>query len=295
VLDEYNVAPSVDGGDVTLTDAAPDHMFDSDVEALLKAKIIDGTLPMPTDQSIYFLYVPGTTQVEFTAQEGGGSSCSEFLGYHSSFAGPFGPNGASMQVVYAVGDDCGGGQDDLTDTASHEIAEAVTDPHPTTKPAYTFFGQNAWTLAGGEVGDMCSMVGGVTEAGYYMTRVWSNVNAKAGNQPCQPVPPETMYPFFDAGVVKDELDASPGQTVTTEVDCYSFGELPNDMTVTVRANSKTVLTPTLDQSTCKNGDKLMLSFEVATTATKGTSYHYTVSASVDDNNQHIWRGEINVH
>lgn len=288
---EYGVGKATSGDHVKIAQDLPTSMTDVDVEQWLQDRINDQTLPAPTDQMIYALYIPAATTISFS--DGSGTSCAGFLGYHSSIN--MAVNNLTMPIAYAVINRCGG-IDSVTETASHEFTEACTDPHPFTGPGYTFFKDNAWTVAGGEDGDMCSMVSGVTEAGWSLTRVWSNKNAKAGDQPCMPLPAQAKdYPYFNAGVVHDTLTAHPGDTVKTEVDCYSFGKLPNDITVDVQPYSPTILKPTLSAKTCKNGDKLTLTFNVAKTAKKGTDYHYDVQTNINANTGHIWRGMVSVN
>jgi hypothetical protein len=289
---EYGVGPATSGGHVVIPDPPPAQMSDADVEAFLQAKITDGTLPAPTDQTIYVLYYPPSTVISLGG--GGGDSCGAYLGYHSGISADVG-GGHLVPTAYAVVARCGG-LDTVTETASHELTEAATDPHPNAQIGYSFIGENAWTLAGGENADMCSMVSGVTEGGYSLTRVWSNRNAKLGDQPCLPLPdPTSPIPYFNAGIVHDVVTAHPGDTVTVEVDCYSFGPLPNAMTLEPHANSPQNIGLTFDDTTCENGDKRTLTIQVASTAKKGTSYHYTLLASIDSSTSHLWRGMVRVY
>jgi hypothetical protein len=288
---DYGVGPATGGGHVPLTEAAPTTISDDEIQTWLDGKIQDGTMPAPTDQTIYALYYPSSTTVTIPQQEGGGSSCSSFLGYHNSYTTTF--MGQSIPIAYAVINRCGG-QDTVTETASHEFAEAATDPHPLQGGlAYMILSDNPWTVAGGEVGDMCSQVGGVTEQGYSLTRVWSNSAALKGDQPCVPNPDPSM-PFFDAGLEHDTLSASPGQTVTTKVDCYSFGPLPNAMTLQAQPYSPQTITITFDKPTCVNGDVVTMSVAVGPNAMHATDYHYDILAQLDPMTAHVWRGMVQV-
>jgi hypothetical protein len=289
---EYGINPAKGAGHVTSADPLPDAMSADELEAWLGAKITDGTLPTPNDQTIYALYVPATTIISFSPQEGGGQSCNAFLGYHSAIWTTV--NNQSLQVQYAVINRCGD-FNSVTETASHEFTEAATDPHPLTNPAYVFLNDNAWTIAGGEDGDLCSMVSSVTENGYSLTRVWSNKNAKAGDQPCIPAPQNAQnLPYFNAGIVKDTTTAHAGDKLQLEVDCYSFGPLPNEFALKPQANSKSILKFTMSQPKCKNGDKVTMTIDVSPNAKKGTSYHYSLSTELDANTGHIWRGMVTI-
>ena len=255
VHDSYGVGAATSGGNVSIAETPPTMMTDAEVEIWLQDHITDGTLPAPTDQTIYALYFPITTTVSFDPNQGGGSLC-------------------------------------------HELTEAATDPHPINgTPAYVFLKNSPWTTLGGENGDMCAGVSGVVENGWSLTRVWNNPNAAEGNQPCVPVPEPVsgaVLPYFNAAIVHDTLKANPGDTVSTEVDCYSFGPLANDLTLIGQAFSKKTLQFSFDKDTCTNGDKVTMSITVAATAKHGTDYHYSLLAQLDANNAHAWRAMVHV-
>jgi hypothetical protein len=295
VHDSYGVGPATSGGNVTIADPPPATMTANELETWIQDRITDGTLPAPTDQTIYALYFQSTTTVTFDPNQGGGSLCQEFLGYHSSINAST-PTGL-IPAAYAVIGQCGD-IDNVTETASHEFTEAATDPHPIAgQPAYVYVKPSPWTTLGGEDGDMCAGVSGVVENGWSLTRVWNNPNAAEGNQPCVPVPDPVMgaaLPYFNAGIVTETLKANPGDTVSTEVDCYSFGPLPADMTLVAQAFGKKTLQFSFDKDTCKNGDKVTLSVTVAATAKHATDYHYSLLAQLDANTAHAWRGMVHV-
>jgi hypothetical protein len=93
------------------------------------------------------------------------------------------------------------GIDAITGPASHEFAEAATDPFPSTNPAFAtvdaphFYWSRA--LGGGEVGDMCAQEDGNfvkwPDLPYVVQRIWSNKSAKAGTDPCLPLPQGNIY------------------------------------------------------------------------------------------------------
>ena len=179
----------------------------------------------------------------------------------------------------------------MTSTASHEITEASTDPHPDFAPAYVIIDSHSpWTSLGGENADLCETVGGTTEAGWALTRAWSNANAKKGEQPCVPVP-EGPIPFFDAGITKERVKVKPGESVTVNIECYSFGPLPNDLTLSAQARKK-MLTFAFDKDTCKNGDVVKMTITLSPSAVKGTDYRYRLNATLDAQTEHLWRGVV---
>src|SRR5262249_2704509 len=147
---------------------------------------------------------------------------------------------------------CDSDKDSLTTAASHELTEAATDPYPEYgSMGYDLIKKSPWNPAGGEIADLCEFVSGVPEGSYTVTRAWSNENAKLGQQPCVPVPTDNAdIPYFNAGIVNELQTAKAGDTLTTEVDCYSFGPLPNDLTLQTQANSSNILTFEFDKPTC---------------------------------------------
>jgi hypothetical protein len=294
---EYGIGVAKGGGHVQIKDPAPMAITDDQIQQWLVDRVADKTLPPPTDQTVYILYYPQMTTI---SASGAGDSCTSFGGYHNFTYVPV--DGAQVPASYAVIPRCPGYMnaaptfDDLTVTVSHELNEAATDPHPAVGTmGYYLADGTPWNLAGGESSDLCEFVSSVTEGMYAVTRTWSNANAKLGQQPCVPVPPDPQnMPFFNAGLVNDWFHPKAGQTVETDVQCYSFGPLPNEMTLTTQAHSKGILTMTLSKPTCKNGDVVKLSIAVGTSAVSGKAYHFTLTATVDKDHSHLWRGQVSV-
>ena len=168
-LTEYNTQEQQIGhgsfiGTTTMTTSDPgSSIADSDIQQMLNDGIANGTLPQPTANTLYFVYLPSGT----TVTQGGVSSCQTFCGYHDTING---------QIFYAVMPypDCEGCMnglsvfDALTTTSSHELCEAVTDPIP---------GQGWYDQNNGEIGDICAWQ--VKQIGNYTVQMeWSN-NAKS--------------------------------------------------------------------------------------------------------------------
>ena len=124
---------------------------DASIQARLSADIRAGRLPAPDANRLYVVYVQPNVAVNLG--NGQGTTRQGILGYHGAFAGP---NGATIR--YVVVPFPGGAarnssmgttpRDQLTAVASHELAEAVTDPDVN-------FGQLGWyDPALGEIGDI---------------------------------------------------------------------------------------------------------------------------------------------
>jgi hypothetical protein len=138
----------------SVSDAAIRHM-------LQQAIATNASVPQPTPNSLYFIYLPPGTRVV----QGGAASCQAFCGYH---------NDISAQIFYAVMPyagcrGCLGGLstlDAMTTTSSHELCEAITDPVP---------GLGWYDDANGEIGDICAWK--TKKLGAYTVQLeWSNAH-----------------------------------------------------------------------------------------------------------------------
>ncbi len=139
---------------------APAHSItDASIQTALKGWIANHTVPAPNANTLYFIYMDSGIKV----QMGGGSSCSNFCGYHNDIAN---------KTFYAVMpfpscSGCLGGltaYNALTATSSHELCEAITDPVP---------GHGWYDQQNGEIGDICAWQF-KTVAGYTVQLEWSN-------------------------------------------------------------------------------------------------------------------------
>lgn len=150
------------GSKVITTNAPVGSVTDSAIQTRLKAWVSAGTVPTPTANSLYFIYLdPGIVSIM-----GGSSSCKSYCGYHNN----------AGRIYYAVMPyptctGCLGGmsvQDALTGTSSHELCEAITDPVP---------GTGWYDKVNGEIGDICAW-NFKNVAGYNVQLEWSNKHNK---------------------------------------------------------------------------------------------------------------------
>jgi hypothetical protein len=166
-LSEYDVSGFSVGhgalaGSLTMTSADPaGTVDDSSIQAFLQAQIAAKTIPMPSPNTLYFVYLPPGVVVTL----GSSQSCQTFCGYHDQING---------QIFYGVMPypGCAGclgslaDFDALTSTSSHELCEAITDPIP---------GQGWYDDANGEIGDICAWR--TKQLGAYQVQLeWSNKN-----------------------------------------------------------------------------------------------------------------------
>jgi hypothetical protein len=147
------------GSNVLASPAPGASVQDSAIQQFLQKEIAAHTLPAPTSNTLYFVYLPSGVQVV----QGGSASCQSFCGYHDTFGN---------NIFYAVEPypgcaGCTGGLsvfDALTTTSSHELCEAITDPIP---------GQGWYDDANGEIGDICAWK--TRQLGNYTIQLeWSN-------------------------------------------------------------------------------------------------------------------------
>lgn len=160
---------------VTVTTSEPGDgsgtVSDAQIQAALQQWTQDGTVPAVSANTLYFVFLPQGV----TSTINGSASCQQFCGYHSSTDG----------IYYAVMpySDCSGCAQDsefdtLTAIASHEMAEAITDPSWPSGSGTGWFDDNT----GDEIGDAC--VGDTTQLGNYLIQqVWSQQQNACASTP----------------------------------------------------------------------------------------------------------------
>jgi len=166
------------------TNAPTDSQLSDDQIQQELAQLIDsGALPAPDANTLFMVHFPAGVDISMS----GSQSCQQFCAYHSSFTH------GSGSVYYGVMPDfsgacasCGGEQtvfNSTTVVASHEVAEAMTDPNIGVANATQDEKQLGWyddTYS--EIGDVCQGQS-VTFDGYRVTTLWSNQhNACIGPQ-----------------------------------------------------------------------------------------------------------------
>jgi hypothetical protein len=273
VMKDYGVGPAT-GKVVHVPQPAPATVNDDQIEAFIRQHA-----GAPDPQAVYTVFYPQTTTINSVT----GTMCQDYGGYHT-----WSP---SYGFSYAVVPRCRGflqGQsdiDEVTYTATHEFAEAATDPIPGDgKDAYAMpDDQNlGWSLiTGGEVGDMCTYLEAayVKPPGfpYTVARIWSNSGAKGGTDPC--LPTADSGPYFNVSAVLPDtftvndttfsngnltvkgLKLAVGQSKTFEIDLFSDHATAEwklsgvGRTEWVQGGAP-VVNISFDKATGKNGDKV---------------------------------------
>ena len=109
------------------------------------------------------------------------------------------------------------------------------------------------------------------EGSYAVVRIWSNLAAAAGHDPCVPAPEPATRPYFNVAPSTDKVSLGVGQSMTLNLNAFSDGPMP-DWTVTAadvsRANggSANAVTFTLDRSSVNDGTRLHLTVRMSRAA-----------------------------
>lgn len=234
VTSEYAVSAAISGEPhhVRIADPAPASMSDTELATFVNTNVAkaEGGWPVPaTGNVVYIVYLPKTT----TLMLQGKSACAQGVGgYHDSTK----VNGVS--TAYAIVPRCGSQFDRVTLAASHELAEAATDPYPRSRPAWSGFREEdlAWEFFQqfqSENGDACEFYrdsdlgAGDSDVGFSVQRQWSNASAKAGHDPCVPVYKGEKY-FNVTPLALDDIDVDlsslGGDIVTSKGIKVKVGE-----------------------------------------------------------------------
>ncbi len=238
---EYGVgaAHSGPGNHVRLTEQPLATWTDAELATWLAQHLTNNTqygLPAPDTDTVYAMYL--STQTDITVQ--GSDGCQSGVGgYHDSIV----VNG--LAVAYAVVLQCDGAMlTTATQSMSHELIEASTDPTPNSVQGYVEFdgAHLAWDvfqMFQDEVADACEFYYGpegsfytqtfpiieeadagadggdaglVLDAGtttFSVQRTWSNAAALAGHHPCVPAVAGPYFAVTPLGMTSITLDLTP--------------------------------------------------------------------------------------
>ena len=193
VNSEYGVGASTSGtpNHISITTAAPASFADSDLDTLVDTNV-GAAWPASTADTIYAVYLPPGSTLTF----GGQDACSAGVGgYHTE--------SNKNNYVYAIMPHCSGfAAADVQLSASHELNEAATDPHPSTNAAWVGFDNDHLAFEffnqfQDELGDACELYVEATDptdfTPYTVQRQWSNASAAAGSHWCVPALKEPFY------------------------------------------------------------------------------------------------------
>ncbi|HEX7665849.1 MAG TPA: hypothetical protein VF407_15085 [Polyangiaceae bacterium] len=296
---EYGVGALTVGDSIVLADPAAANVTAKDVDGLAQA-LASGTVaiqgtdagaaPVVDGNTVFALFYPTSTTI---SEAQGYDSCQSFGGYHADTNVTL-PSG-QVNFTYALVPRCPDfyasegltGVDEVTAGLSHELVEAATDPFTETKAAYLAADDDhkVWgvVLAASEAGDMCSWempsVAIPNGVDLKTSRIWSNVAAKAGHDPCVPAPSD---PYFNAvpdlsedvsipeyisygadgklvsGGKTKGVKLAVGESATVDLVIYSDGPTAPITITPQEITTSPVLSLSLDRESGVNGERLHL-------------------------------------
>lgn len=235
ITSEYGVGPATSGPSkhIRLTEAAPTSISDTQLESFVQSHLsstVSPAWPAPTGQEIYILYLSKSTKLMLQGQD----ACQQGVGgYHDSTT----VNGKN--VAYAIIPPCFS-YDETTLSASHELAEAATDPFPQNNPALYGFDSDhlAWEIFQqfqSENGDACEFyrdsAADETDVPYTVQRQWSNKSGAAGHDPC--VPPSQKVYFNATPIKQDDITMDLSQIGGDSATQTKGFEIPIGSTKTI--------------------------------------------------------------
>jgi len=221
-LGEYGIGAGVSKGLVVIPSAAPALLGDAQLGKLAGMLVSSGQVTANANTQVAFLPPPTTT-----VTAGGIKSCVDFLGYHSHNAG-------TDSVAYSVTARCDGAPgtplDQISDTLSHEAAEAATDPEPRSGIVDLSPGQQ-------EVADLCEFgldapvdvppdATHATARRYWVQRLYSDMRAADGTvDPCLPLPWD--HPYWNVALDPAVVPAAPGSPagIDARLDVFAYGDV----------------------------------------------------------------------
>jgi MYXO-CTERM domain-containing protein len=235
-----------------------------------------GKVPPPDGNTLYFVHLPGTSQVSSGA---GGTTCKDNCAYHFFYTK------GTTEVRYAVIPDQNSGAcstnaqcptqlaafDRLTIVASHELVEAVTDPNG--------MGWIDNNQSCGEIGDICVGQPG-TAAGFTVQLEWSNKLNK-----CIDHDPSVVFNDFALALTPAAPTANAGGSATVAVAATpSTGSQP--VALTLAADMlPTGVTGTFASASLQSNASTMLTLDVAATLAPG-NYPFSVTGKAADGAHH---------
>jgi hypothetical protein len=234
---EYGVAPVAQSIHVT-GPAITANMTNAQLIAYIQNATT--TAAPPNGNTLYLLYLPAGIQV----------TGAFFCAYHEPYPSLATTEGDGWAVVTRCTPYKGGEMalEAVTRVASHEIAEAATDPAGAT---YTFgvtpaqpWTESVWRSyeqeGHVEVGDLCEgtrIIIPSGDGGWDFQRIWSNDSATDGGDPCSPPQAE---PYFNVSVPQDWYAGTSGGTVTIPLAGWSIGSRGNWLLDTHLINGSSV-------------------------------------------------------
>jgi hypothetical protein len=193
--------------------------------------------PAPDSNTVYAVYVPKSIPLVTRISDTPGQldrmgACDSFEGFHDERV----RRGSDGHFLYTIIDEaCGEGTiQETTDTASHELAESVTDPFASTDDtaALNGFDLVAWSIFQDrqeEIGDACEFypdanVAPTKDFPFKVQALWSNKSAAAGHNPCIPDANGPYYNVIPLNMQDIDVVIPPKRTTTTHTRGFKIAE-----------------------------------------------------------------------
>ncbi len=289
---DYGVGPGTQVATPVLTAPAPSTLSDQDIQQLLASSIAAGILPTPTPNTLYVLYLPSSTAATSFA---GGPDCGAAQGHIVGGYHWEAQTSGGTSFPYAVIPSCEGQDDgDLELSASHEIAEGVTDPYPNTNPSWGIFDPaSPWSYNNVELADVC-ILQSVGDDGYTLARIWSNSAAAAGTDPCVPLPANAL-PYFNVSITPTTVPTvSAGTTLTYQLTGWSLAPVPDwGLSMLVSPYSTFLPAYQLSADTINNGGTTTLTLIVPPGTPSGSVADVLILSQLSSNETAYWPVAVN--
>jgi len=232
----------------------------SDFGSIVQANI-GGALPWPTDTEglLYLVYSPSPC-----VGHGGGY---HYYVYHNN-----------VRAAYAVAFNC----DDkkaAEGVASHEIAEAITDPY-----MFGLFFEGSTYPWNAENGDICSGAPWWMEGGFRFLPAWSNRAAASGGNPCVPNVVGNPYYNVSPSPSTPQYVAAGGSVTFTLTGWSTVPVNPWSLTITPDSYSAQdfATTPQFTSTTIGNGTTVQLTLHVPPGTPAGKSAILRIGSVLPD-------------
>jgi hypothetical protein len=231
----------------------------STTTAGLASYVASSGAPAADGATIYLLFLP----------KGVTSTDASFVSFHNSYPDRTSSIGDVLAIVGRETPATGETQiDSLTKVASHEVIESASDPTGTgwrlpraTATPWTASVWGAMQVGAVENGDLCEgtrVREPDTATGWLYQRVWSNVAAATGGDPCVPLRTDA---FYDVTIADDWYSGAAGATVSIPLTGWSSAST-SDWLLNARVTNST---------TALKGLTLGAGFTFTTTLGNGTT------------------------
>ena len=244
--------------------------------AELQGQITKGHLPRPDANTLYMVHFPAGMKITMPDGNGGtAASCTQFCAYHNTTTA----TGSTPEFYYGVipnvtSDGCelgcgpiGGGFNNTTSVASHELIEAVTDAEvglaTNNAPPLAWYDPQGQD---GEIGDICNGAQGTVSShgqSWTVQQEWSN-----SHNACITQADSTDFAVL---ITPGNRAIAAGQSATYTVTAKKIAGAPG--TITLKADGMAAgLSGTFATSQLSPGQSTTLTVSAATSATNGDNY-----------------------